>query len=115
MKQFFFQLRIYRKSDQHYWTLHCKTVASDFATVTLQIAAFEAGLLIAGAHETVVEAIYADFPLGTVPASDYRQLNNQILINDLQVFLGIKRDRRKKELQEDPPVNSENGNPDVTS
>jgi hypothetical protein len=103
MRQFFLDVRVYRKQDQHYWTLYLRTQGTDIDDAAAQLRALTMGLLVAGALEVHCLAIYMDVPQGGA-TTGYKSLNQSEMIEDLKIFLGLKRDRRKKE---DPAIDSE--------
>jgi hypothetical protein len=106
MRQFFLDTRVYRKQDQHYWTMHLRTHGTDIDDAATQLRALTLGLLVAGALEVHCLAIYMDVPQGGITAS-YKALNDAEMIEELKIFLGLKRDRRK---QVEPAIDSETPN-----
>jgi hypothetical protein len=111
MRQFFLDIRIYRKQDSHYWTTRLRVQGTDIDDAAALLRAFTTGLLVAGALEVHCQAIYMDIPQSGVTAS-YRALNDMEMIEELRIFLGLKRDRRKKE---DPAIDSETPIPEESA
>lgn len=106
MRQFYIQLRVLRAKDQHYWTLCLQVPAERLSTVETIVEGLEMGLRCAGAIQLTLEQIYFDYPVGPLSADYYKELGDPAVIEELKLFLGQKRDRRKKD-QVEPAINSE--------
>jgi len=106
MRQFFIQLRVYRAKDQHYWTLMLLVHTNSLASLESVVAGLEVGLKVAGAASVSLEQVYFDYPVGALSADHYKELTDPYLIDELKIFLGLKRDRRKRE---EPAITTENG------
>lgn len=93
MKQFFAEHRVYRASDRNYFTVGLKWNASSLSGLEAQIKAFEAGLAVAGASKVSIEQLFFDFPNTN---KVFFEVDDPIIFEELQYFLGVKRDRRPK-------------------
>ena len=93
MRQYFTHLRLYRVSDQNYWTMRIRWDAESLGDLDRQLSAFEAGAKLAGGGVLALENVGVDAPQG---GGEFTRVGDPNLLIELQYFLGTRRDRRHK-------------------
>ena len=71
-KPFFVQLRVFRLRDQNYLIVKLRVYGDSLTHIADVVSAFGSGLRVAGASDVLLEALYADYPLGDSPPVEYK-------------------------------------------
>src|SRR5262245_57244426 len=96
VRHYFVDLRLHRMQDAQYWSFRIRIEADGLSALEAQLRAFEAGARLARGGRLGVDNIGIDGPITASNVAEYVGFDDPTLQHQLQLFLGIKRDRSVK-------------------